>query len=187
MPIDATWPFWSAVALAVYCVVAYRLKVGAQPLRLMMAEEGEALLASNKLNEAGKIFVSGLLSTAFNYFTPLLIMLTVIPFDAIKDVFFNKNRFDADSAFGIRDLETKKSFDRVNDLHTRITFANHPFMTGLVFAWIVFWILNCVVVKAIIKGVIPDIDSHQFVFVTAGKAASLSRRIGRHNSTACPT
>lgn len=175
MAADSTLPVWIAFAVATYVLLAVRLKAGAQPLRLRLADEGEALLKSGKLNDRGRHLVNMLLNNAFGFRAKLLLMLVAVPYVAFQQIFQSKASINS-ADLGVSDLDTKKKLDDLRRLHITITVANHPLLSTLVALWTAVFLVIFFVVRSIIGG-LPVIDSEEFTIATADKAASIWRRM----------
>jgi hypothetical protein len=124
-------PYWPVIipgALVIYCVAMRRLQKAVQPFRIEMVEKGEWLLSSNLLSNEAKKHVHFLLDTAFGSRLVLLVGLFGIPIISIFILIHPKFLLDIEKSKYIRDPQAKICFDRVSDLHDRITLANHPIL-----------------------------------------------------------
>ena len=184
MPIDATWPFWLALCVAVYAVLAYRLKAGAQPLRLTLAKEGEALLASPHLSRRGRSAVIMMLDNAFSFRKEIFFMFLATPYVAVHDILLKEKRSVNSRSYG--SVECTSKVNNIKLLHVTITFCNHPLSVTILFVWMGAWLILCTLVKAAF-GSVPVLDGNGFAFATADQASRIGQRRSRKQDGACPT
>lgn len=142
------------VALLIFGTWAQqRLRMAAQPLRLLLAERGERLLGDPELPPLLRGQVEFLLETAFGCHAALIFGFFAVPVILFLSV-LNPRRFYASLAkrFTIKNGDTRLVFEELNRLHGRILFANHPIMATLLDFEIAFFLLLSVATIALIHG-----------------------------------
>ncbi len=123
-----------ALPLIVVCLLiaaaasSHRLKRAAQPLRLQLAEQGEALIVDPNLPKHLRGYVRLLLESAFDNRTTLLIGLVYVPVIAIQIMLNPKAVSKRVSGLSIHDKGTREKLDELRRIHDRITLANNPFL-----------------------------------------------------------
>jgi len=109
-----------------------RLSRAAQPLRLELADCGEALLQMPDLPKAVRKLVAHDLDTAFGSRLTLLSGLLLIPAIGLCVIVAPKRFFADIGAFSVEQPELYKRYREFNDLHDKITMANNPIL------WFIF-------------------------------------------------
>lgn len=177
------WPVTLATGAVLVALAAYRLKVGAQPLRLELAEKGEQLLASGHLPLKTKAYVESLLDSAFSDRGALLFLLVAVPVNSVAGI-FRDDFWGASGEPPIRDAETRELFLDVNGLHFRIQLANHPVLMLLLLVDVLVFTLPAILIRTLIRGVMPRSRAHDVVLGSAGFAHQMTTRWKEHHKAA---
>ncbi len=133
-----------------------RLTMAAQPLRLELAEKGEALLAVSDLPKEVRSQVNYMLETAFGMGIPLLFSVLVFPFLGLAAVSFRRDLL----ARAERDYSTLPSEQRARlyelmRLHERITSANHPALQAVMELEFLMIAILGLVIMSVMKQPLP--------------------------------
>jgi hypothetical protein len=147
------------VILALFCSVVFasrRLRSAAQPLRLKLAELGEALLADPNLPKLHASCVKEQMDTAFGDRAMLVIGIIIVPFMAALILVRPDWVFAQMRAQSIPNSETQAKFDEIMRLHDIITLANNPFLM-LVFEFEMLLLIPLAfLIRALIQGLVFD-------------------------------
>lgn len=125
-------PFVAAAALIVWSAFQGRLSRRAQPLRLQLADRGEALLARPDLTDETRKDVQFMLGTAFPRPFMLLFCVVVVPFVALYTVARPGMRTDMHRRYLQMSPKARTLYGEVRALHNRIVLANHPLLASIV-------------------------------------------------------
>lgn len=147
--------YWILGAVALLTFLAWarnRLIVIAQPLRLELADKGEALLRHSGLPTNQRAHVMAALDTAFSNGPTLAIGLLLVPILAIFLVVRQKTLIRVFGTFDWENAEAKALYGDVMRLHRRITFANHPLLTTLLTLEIDIVLPIALTLRALLRG-----------------------------------
>jgi hypothetical protein len=139
-------PIMIALALLGYVLLKLRLNRIAQPLRLQLADRGEALLADPNLPLHRRHFVEFELEGAFGRAGMLLFGFLAIPFLAVWCAVDSATEDDQ----YISNDAVRGRADEFDDLSTRIGFLNNPILMPAICAWLAMWFLPATVVGALL-------------------------------------
>ena len=144
------------VALVIVSSVArYRLVRAAQPLRLMLAQKGELLLAQRGLSTEVQEIVEFMLDTAFGNRTMLIAGLVLTPIIAASLIFRPSKFAEFMKRTSIADPESQSLYSEVWRLHERIMLANHPILYPIAELEIFILALVGILLVALMRGHIP--------------------------------
>jgi len=159
----ALMPVLVGAVLLLFITVSARLKMASQPLRLRLAEKGEAFLALPGASKAMKDYVRFLLDSAFGMRLHLLFSLVAIPFIAVLLIVRQRYIRQSVEKFMVKDPEVMAAFVELCRLHDRITLANHFILLPLVELQLVLFMPMAILLRGLIKGVLPDVGGRESV------------------------
>lgn len=125
-------PLIVAAAFVAWSYFQGRLAKAVQPLRLKMAEQGEALLARSDISEQTRKDVEFMLSTAFSRWGMLLFAIVVVPFAIFCVAFDDKMRAQVERDYSKMTPEARSQYADMRSLHGRVVMANHPLLASIV-------------------------------------------------------
>jgi hypothetical protein len=172
------------VAVVVYYWIAAALSRAAQPLRKRLADIGEAFANDENTPARFRKQARYMLDHAFSMRGTLIPAIFVIPIFAI--VYVVRARWLEEFDLDPKDLsgQARDEFMDMMSIHNIITLANHPILMPIVVMELVIFMLFAVIVRAVIKGVLPTSNIGKiFMVAIEEKSAGVSHRL-RHLNTA---
>lgn len=140
------------IAVSAFFWMATALSRAAQPLRLQLAELGENLLADSTVPPSFKTHIKFMLNHAFTMRRPMYFAIIFVPIMAIIYVF----RLRWLSKFNLDEKElspsVREDFIEMNNLHNKITLANHPLLAPFVSVEITIFMSAAMLLRSLIKG-----------------------------------
>ncbi len=157
------FPLGLAGALAIFYTVHRRLNQAVQPLRLHLAERGEALLADPELPPSARDHVEFLLDTAFGMRATLLFGIFIVP--VVAALFVVRNRWIRTSVdkMKIQNAESRARFYELCRLHDRITLSNHPILLPIIELQLVVFMPIAILLRGLIFGKLPETGGRESV------------------------
>ncbi len=151
------------MAVLLFIAVDRRLNRAVQPLRLRLAEKGEALLADGKLTPSAREHVQFLLDTSFGMRWTLLLSIFAIP--VVAALFVLRNRWIRTSVdkMKIGDPETRAAFYELCRLHDRITLTNHFILLPIIEFEMVLFMPLAILLRGVISGALPETGGRESV------------------------
>lgn len=121
-------------------LVGSRLSKVVQPLRLKMAEKGEALLAKPNLPDPFKTQIEFMLSNAFGGKLHFFLVIILTPIALAAYLLVPPLRRRIDRAGARLDTELEAEYEEVLRLFDKITMGNHPFL------WLALQLVDAVII-----------------------------------------
>jgi len=122
----------AALAIAFGCLAYYALQKRAaklaQPLRLQIADIGQALLAREDLTDGVRRQVNLLLKTAFGAHVFIALVYFIAPFAIPYLILFRGADRVMSSMWRDTPDDVRAAYEKMNSLHTTVMFANNPIM-----------------------------------------------------------
>jgi hypothetical protein len=147
----------AGVAVFVAASAAHRRLVrAAQPLRLLLAEKGEALLVHPRLSKELRETVKFMMDRAFGNRFGLLLGIVIIPTIALCMIFRPSSVATQMRRLSNADPEVQALFTEVMRLNDRITLANHPILLLLLETEILLLFPVGILFLGLVKGRIPS-------------------------------
>jgi|GEM_PF-4913467 len=163
-------------ALVVNSILHRRLVIAAQPLRLELAERGEALLRTSNLPARVRESIEFLLSHTFGMTGLLLLALVVIPFAVPTMVVTGELRREGEAEAKLS-VKTRAEYNALVMLHGRIVFATHPALMTLNFLEMLLIAGPVVLLSGALSGrLLPEVNQASILQVIESEASLLSRR-----------
>ncbi len=159
------FPLFLGVLFVLLTLVGFRLTCAAQPLRLRLAERIEELSAKQALPQPVRTHLEVLADTAFGMRGQLILSVVAIPIIAIVFVVRNRIIRRTLKEMHIGDAGLQNEFDEIFRLHRLVTRANHPLLFALVELELIVFMTAATLLRAIIKGILPDNDERDILNV----------------------
>lgn len=156
-------PISIGFGVAAWMFADRRLKRAAQPLRLSLAERGEAFLTRSDIPPHARTHVQFLLDHAFGMRGSLLFAVVSIPVIAILFVFRQRYLRRSVDKIRINDPAANAEFFEICRLHDRITLTNHYILLPLVELELVVFMPLAIVLRGILRGVVPETGGRESV------------------------
>ncbi len=156
-------PISVGLGVAFWMFADRRLKRAAQPLRLRLAEKGEAFLARPDIPPHARTHVRFLLDRAFGMRGSLLFAVVSIPVIAMLFVFRQRYLRRSVEKIRISDPASKAEFFEICRLHDRITLTNHYILLPIVELELVAFMPLAIVLRGILRGVVPETGGRESV------------------------
>jgi hypothetical protein len=141
--------------VSVYILFLTVLTKAAQPARFRLAELSKQLMESKDVPMDVKMQVKFRNDTLFGMKLILVYSILLMPF--ITAVYVVRARLFNKYIVDIRSMshENRKIYREIDDLHDRITLANHPLLTMFVLIELMIFFVPGLLLRAFAKGKLP--------------------------------